>query len=53
VGDDDQATPPELSREIAARIPGSRLVVIADSGHLSTIEQPGRVTEALVAWVSG
>jgi len=53
VGDDDQATPPELSREIAAGIPGSRLVVIADSGHLSTIEQPGRVTEALVAWVSG
>jgi pimeloyl-ACP methyl ester carboxylesterase len=52
-GDDDQATPPELAREIAAGIPGSRLVVIADSGHLSTIEQPGRVTEALVAWVSG
>jgi pimeloyl-ACP methyl ester carboxylesterase len=27
VGDDDQATPPDLSREIAAAIPGSRLVV--------------------------
>jgi pimeloyl-ACP methyl ester carboxylesterase len=53
VGDDDQATPPELSREIAAAIPGSRLVVIADSGHLSTLEQPKRVTEALVAWMSG
>lgn len=52
VGDDDQATPPELSREIAAGIPGSRLAVIADSGHLSTLEQPQRVTEALVAWMS-
>lgn len=52
VGDDDQATPPELSREIAAGIPGARLVVIADSGHLSTLEQPERVTEALVAWMS-
>jgi pimeloyl-ACP methyl ester carboxylesterase len=47
VGDDDQATPPELSREIAAAVPGSRLIVIADSGHLSTLEQPERVTEAL------
>jgi len=52
VGDDDQATPPELSREIAAGVPASRLVVIADSGHLSTLEQPERVTEALVAWMS-
>jgi hypothetical protein len=26
--------------------------VIADSGHLSTLEQPERVTEALVAWMS-
>jgi pimeloyl-ACP methyl ester carboxylesterase len=52
VGDDDQATPAELSREIAAGVPGSRLLVIADSGHLSTLEQPERVTEALVAWMS-
>jgi pimeloyl-ACP methyl ester carboxylesterase len=52
VGDDDQATPPELSREIAAGVPESRLVVIADSGHLSTLEQPERVTEALVAWMN-
>jgi pimeloyl-ACP methyl ester carboxylesterase len=52
VGDDDQATPPKLSREIAAGVPASRLVVIADSGYLSTLEQPERVTEALVAWMS-
>jgi pimeloyl-ACP methyl ester carboxylesterase len=52
VGDDDQATPPELSREIAAGIAESRLVVIADSGHLSTLEQPETVNEALVAWMS-
>jgi len=43
---------PELSREIAAGIPGSRLVVTADSGHLSALEQPQRVTVALVAWMS-
>src|SRR5580700_9783437 len=51
VGDGDQATPPELSHEIAAGIPGSRLVVIPDSGHLSTLEQPEAVTRALVEWM--
>jgi pimeloyl-ACP methyl ester carboxylesterase len=51
VGDDDQATPLELSREISAAIAGSRLVVIAESGHLSTLEQPERVTSALVEWL--
>jgi pimeloyl-ACP methyl ester carboxylesterase len=52
VGDDDQATPLELSREISAAIAGSRLVVIPESGHLSTLEQPERVTEALTGWMN-
>ncbi len=51
VGEGDEATPPELAREIAAGIPGSRLVIIPDSGHLSTLEQPQAVTEALVEWM--
>jgi len=51
VGDGDEATPPELAREIAAGIVGSRLVVIPDSGHLSTLEQPEAVTQALVEWL--
>lgn len=51
VGDGDEATPPELAREIAAGIPGSRLVTIPDSGHLSTLEQPAAVTKALVDWL--
>ena len=42
VGEGDEATPPELAREIAAGIPGSRLVLIPDSGHLSTLEAAGR-----------
>jgi pimeloyl-ACP methyl ester carboxylesterase len=53
VGDEDQATPPELSREIADNIAQSRLVIVANSGHLSTLEQPETVNEALVAWMSG
>jgi len=51
VGDGDEATPPELSREIAAGITGSRLVMIPGSGHLSTLEQPAAVTRALVEWM--
>ena len=47
----DEATPQELAREIAAGIRGSRLVVIPDSGHLSTLEQPTAVTKALVEWL--
>ncbi|MGH6673524.1 MAG: alpha/beta fold hydrolase [Xanthobacteraceae bacterium] len=51
VGDDDQLTPPILAHEMADGIRGARLVVIVDSGHLSTIEQPRAVTEALVEWM--
>jgi pimeloyl-ACP methyl ester carboxylesterase len=50
VGDDDQVTPPELSEEMAAAIPGARLVVVPDCGHGSTLEQPREVTRALVEW---
>jgi pimeloyl-ACP methyl ester carboxylesterase len=51
VGDDDQLTPPELAREMAAGIRGARLVIVPESGHLSTIEQPQAVTNALVEWM--
>jgi len=51
VGDGDELTPPSLSEEIAAGIPGSRLVVISDCGHLSTLERPEPVTDALVEWM--
>lgn len=36
----DQSTPPALSRELAASIAGSELVVIPDAAHLSNVEQP-------------
>lgn len=51
VGDGDELTPPELSREIAGGIATARLVVISDCGHLSTLERPQAVTAALVAWL--
>jgi pimeloyl-ACP methyl ester carboxylesterase len=48
VGEGDELTPPALAQEIAAGIPGARLVVVADSGHVSTLEQPEAVNKALV-----
>ncbi len=47
VGDGDLLTPPERAEEIAAGIAGAQLVVVPESGHLSTLEQPRAVTEAL------
>jgi pimeloyl-ACP methyl ester carboxylesterase len=53
VGDGDELTPPPLSQEIAAGVAGSRLVIVADCGHLSTMEQPDAVNRALVEWMTG
>lgn len=52
VGEGDQLTPPTLSEEIASGIPNSRLVVVRDSGHLSTLERPDAVNTALVEWMN-
>ena len=51
VGAQDELTPPHLSEEMAAGIPGARLVKVPDCGHLSTLEQPEAVTRALVEWM--
>ena len=39
-GEKDAGTPPAMSKAIAARIPGSRLAVIAGAAHLSAVEKP-------------
>ena len=53
VGDSDKLTPPALSEEIAAGIPGARLETIRGCGHLSTLERPEAVTKLLVSWLGG
>lgn len=52
VGDADALTPPELAREMADAIPGARLTVIPECGHLSPIERPLAVNEALRSWLA-
>ncbi|MDB5585270.1 MAG: alpha/beta fold hydrolase [Devosia sp.] len=51
VGDVDILTPPALSQEIAAEIAGAELVTFEGSGHLSTMEAPEAVAEALRVWL--
>ena len=52
VGDGDELTPPELSKEICAGISGARLVAVPGCGHLSTLEKPDAVNAALAEWLS-
>jgi pimeloyl-ACP methyl ester carboxylesterase len=52
VGDGDELTPPELSKEIAAGIPGAHLIVVPHCGHLSTVEKPDEVNAALAEWLA-
>jgi pimeloyl-ACP methyl ester carboxylesterase len=52
VGEHDALTPPALAVEMADGIDGARLVVVPGSGHLSTLERPGAVTDALLAWLA-
>lgn len=52
VGDEDQLTPPEVAREIASGIAGSTFTLVLDSGHLSTMEAPGAVTNELRLWLA-
>ena len=40
-----------MHEEIAAAIPGAELIILERCGHLSTLEQPARVNEALLRWL--
>lgn len=51
VGDSDLLTPVERSEEIVSLIPGSKLAIIPNCGHLSPIEQPDLVSRALEDWL--
>ena len=53
VGDEDVSLPPSYSREIASALPNSSLMVVSESGHLSSLEQPEAVTEAMLGFLDG
>ncbi len=51
-GRQDALTPLALHEEMAAAIPGARLVVIEDCGHLAPLERPDAVSAAMRDWLS-
>jgi pimeloyl-ACP methyl ester carboxylesterase len=50
-GEDDLITPPELAKEIADGIKHAKLEIIAQCGHLSTLDQPEIVCDLLLDWL--
>lgn len=50
-GRNDPVTPVPDHEAMAAKIPGARLEIIEDCGHLSTIEQPDAVNRVLIDWL--
>ncbi|MEC8793131.1 MAG: alpha/beta fold hydrolase [Pseudomonadota bacterium] len=51
VGAHDQLTPPDLSAEMAAAIPGARLYVFDQCGHLPPLERPAETVAVLEDWL--
>jgi pimeloyl-ACP methyl ester carboxylesterase len=51
-GRQDALTPLEHHQEMVAAIPGSRLAVIEDCGHLSTMERPQAATALMRHWLT-
>lgn len=50
-GREDAWAPPAQHEAIAARIPRAQLVIVDDCGHMSTMERPEALTQALADWL--
>jgi 3-oxoadipate enol-lactonase len=47
VGEHDEATPPPMSRELAALLPDARLKIIAGCAHVPQLQSPGVFLDAI------
>ncbi|HYC36715.1 MAG TPA: alpha/beta hydrolase [Usitatibacter sp.] len=52
-GRKDAVMPVELLEELARGIPGARLEILEDCGHMAAIEKPAEVTRLLREWITG
>ncbi|WP_115944328.1 alpha/beta fold hydrolase [Amycolatopsis thermalba] len=50
VGEQDGLTPPDAAQAMAESLPKGELVVVPQSGHLTPLEAPAMVTEAILGW---
>jgi len=53
VGREDVYTPVELAEQLYEQIPGAKLAVIENAGHMPNLEQPRAFNEALASWLLG
>lgn len=53
VGEQDQITPPDKVKAMAAAIPGSRFELVKGAGHLPTLERPDATTALLGEFLAG
>lgn len=53
VGEDDKLTPPDFNRDIAESVPDGRYLEIPDCGHMSMLEAPETLNDAVREFVSG
>lgn len=52
VGEQDEATPPPMSRELAAGLPDARLMILPGCAHVPQLQEPERFLEALVSFLN-
>jgi 3-oxoadipate enol-lactonase len=53
VGEQDRSLPPALSRRIFEGLRDSTMAVVREAGHLSALEQPTQVNEAIKRFLAG
>lgn len=51
-GEKDGLIPPAYAKEFAAKIPGTRVQLVADAGHLPQVEQRELVTKAVLEFLA-
>ena len=52
-GEEDASCPPSQMRALAQAIPGARTVIVPGAGHLTPVERPESVNEALIELFEG
>jgi 3-oxoadipate enol-lactonase len=52
VGDHDRITPPDVAESMRSKIPHARLTIIQGAGHMSPMEQPAQVNQAITRFLS-
>lgn len=53
VGEFDEATPPPMSRELAAGLPNARLKVLTGCAHVPQLQEPQRFYDEIIDFIEG